>query len=262
MSNSANLLKGKKVLVIGGSSGIGRSVAAASLSNGGSVVISSSSQQKVDAAVEKLKQGAQGVADVTVKGRAFDLKDSQALKGFLTEEGPFDHLAITAGSLPGRLQFPEEDVGEGYKSEFDLRYWAIITAGQHIYKNKLINPGGSIILTIGVSQYQPPPGWGLLSGITGALEASTRGLAVDLKPIRINTIAPGLVDTELLDSLPPEAKAGMIDSYNKQLPVGHVGTPDELAEAYIFAMKCTYLTGQVILVDGGQVLGSPIRGTK
>ncbi|KAJ1305395.1 hypothetical protein OPQ81_000410 [Rhizoctonia solani] len=254
MSNSANLLKSKKVLVIGGSSGIGRSVAAASLSNGASVVISSSSQQKVDAAVERLKQGSQGVAGVTVKGRAFDLKDFEALKAFLTEEGPFDHLAITAGSLPGRLQFPEEEISEGFKSEFDVRYYAIITAAQNIHRNKLINPGGSIILTIGVSQYRPPPGWGLASGMTGALEASTRGLAVDLKPIRVNTIAPGLVNTEILDSLSLETKQELLEVRGKTLLVGHVGTPDELAEAYIFAMKCTYLTGQVILVDGGQVL--------
>ncbi|CAE6480136.1 unnamed protein product [Rhizoctonia solani] len=254
MSNSANLLKSKKVLVIGGSSGIGRAVAAASLSNGASVVISSSSQQKVDTAVETLKQGSQEVAGVSVKGRAFDLKDLEALKAFLTEEGPFDHLAITAGSIPGRLEFPEVGITDRFKAEFDLRYFAIITAAQHIHKNKLINPGGSIIMTIGVSQYRSPPGWALLSGITGALEASTRGLAVDLQPIRVNTIAPGLVDTEILDGLPPDKKQEFLEVRSKSLPVGHVGTADELAEAYIFAMKCTYLTGQVILVDGGQVL--------
>ncbi|KAG8729800.1 hypothetical protein FRC11_007982 [Ceratobasidium sp. 423] len=238
MSNSADLLKGKKVIVIGGSSGIGRSVAAAALSNGASVVISSSSQQKVDAAVEKLKQGSQNVAGITVKGRAFDLKDLETLKAFLTEEGPFDHLAITAGSIgPEFMQFPTVGITEKYKSEFDLRFYAVITAGQHVYQNKLINPGGSIILTIGVSHYRPPSGWGLLSGVTGALEASTRGLAVDLKPIRVNTIAPGLVNTELLDGLPPQAKDELLEARSKTLPVGHVGTPEELAEAYIFAMK-------------------------
>ncbi|CUA67335.1 hypothetical protein RSOLAG22IIIB_13395 [Rhizoctonia solani] len=253
MSNSANLLKGKKVLIIGGSSGIGRSVAAASLSNGASVVISSSSQQKVDIAAERLKQDSQGVADVTVKGYAFDLKNSEALKAFLTQEAPFDHLVITAGSLLAR-SFPEEGPDEKFKSEFDLRYWAIVTAGQHIYNKKLVNPGGSIILTIGTPLHRPYPGYGLMSGILGALEGSTRGLAFDLKPIRVNTISPGLVDTELLDGFLPEAKAELLDSFNKKLPLGRIGTPEEVAEAYIFAMKCTYLTGQVITVDGGQLI--------
>ncbi|CCO36260.1 putative oxidoreductase YkvO OS=Bacillus subtilis (strain 168) GN=ykvO PE=3 SV=1 [Rhizoctonia solani AG-1 IB] len=254
MSNSASLLRGKKVLVIGGSSGIGRSVAAAALSNGASVVISSSSSKKVDTAVERLKQESQNVSDVTVKGRAVDLKDQDALKAFLSEEAPFDHLVITAGGLPGRLQFPEVGVTDAFKSEFDVRYWAIVAASQHIANNKLINPGGSVTFTIGTSYYRPPPGWGLMVGIGGAVEASTRGFAVDLKPIRFNTIAPGVVDTELLDTVPPELKSHVLEKSNKELPVGHVGTPDEVAEAYIFAMKCTYLTGQVIAVDGGQLI--------
>ncbi|CAE6519733.1 unnamed protein product, partial [Rhizoctonia solani] len=254
MSNSANLLKGKKVIVIGGSSGIGRSVAAAALSNGASVVISSSSQQKIDAAVERLRQSSNGVADITVKGCAFDLKDLEALKAFLDKEGPFDHLAITAGTIKGLQRFPKVGVTERLKSEFDLRYYAVITAAQHIYNNKLINPGGSIIMTIGTSHYQSLPGWGLLSGVIGAVEGSTRGLAVDLKPIRVNTIAPGVVDTEIFDGLSPERKKEIIEERTKALPVGHVGTPEEVAEAYMFAMKCTYLTGQVIVVDGGQTV--------
>ncbi|CCO33765.1 hypothetical protein BN14_07851 [Rhizoctonia solani AG-1 IB] len=242
MSNSANLLKGKKVLVIGGSSGIGRSVAAAALSNGASVVISSSSAKKVDAAVEKLKQGSQNVADVTVKGRAVDLKDQDALKAFLSEEAPFDHLAITAGGLPERLQFPEVGVTDAFKSEFDVRYWAIVAASQHIANNKLINPGGSVTFTIGTTYYRPLPGFGLLSGIMGAVEASTRGFAVDLKPIR----APGMVDTEILDTIPLELKNKMLEKSSKEFPVGHVGTPDELAEAYIFAMKVGCTPGKIL----------------
>ncbi|CAE6477253.1 unnamed protein product [Rhizoctonia solani] len=256
MSNSTELLKGKKVIIIGGSSGIGRSVAAATLAHGASVVIASSSQGKVDTAIDLLKQGVPAASNVTLTGQAVNLKDFAALKDFLSKEGPFDHFVITAGDTPGNNNFPEQEIDpeKDIKSYFDVRYWATMIAAQHIYKNKLINPGGSIIQTIGTSHYRPLPRWGLVSGLVGAVESSTRGLAVDLKPIRINTICPGLVDTEFHDAYPAEAKEQLFKSRRESLPVGHIGTPDEVAEAYIFAMKCSYLTGQVIVVDGGGVL--------
>ncbi|CAE6536868.1 unnamed protein product [Rhizoctonia solani] len=252
MSNSTELLKGKKVIIIGGSSGLGRSLTAATLAHGASVVIASSSQEKVNAAVDLLKQGVPATSNVTLTGQAVDLKDFTSLKNFLTKEGPFDHFVITAGDIPGNNNFPEQEIDpeKDIKSYFDVRYWATMIAAQHIHKNKLINPGGSIIQTIGTSHYKPPAGWGLVSGLVGAVESSTRGLAIDLKPIR----CPGLVDTEFHNAYPADAKEKLFKSRQESLPVGHVGTPEEVAEAYIFAMKCTYLTGQVIVVDGGGVL--------
>ncbi|CAE6486700.1 unnamed protein product [Rhizoctonia solani] len=110
MGNSTDLLKGKRVIVIGGSSGIGRSVAAATLEHGASVVIASSSQDKVNAAIETLKQSIPPQSDISVTGQALDLKDFDALKAFLTKEGPFDHLIITAGNFPKLRNFPEEDL--------------------------------------------------------------------------------------------------------------------------------------------------------
>ncbi|CAE6486696.1 unnamed protein product [Rhizoctonia solani] len=254
MSNSLYLLKGKKVVVIGGSSGIGRSVAAATLAHGASVVIASSSQDKVNTALDRLKQGISSQSNVTVTGQALDLKDFDALKEFLTKEGPFDHLVITAGSFSGVPNFPQDFDIDGLKDAFDVRYWSVIIAAQHIYKNKLINPGGSITLTIGTVYQRPLDGFGAVTGLIGSVESSTRGLAIDLKPIRVNTIAPGVVDTEIFNPLPNGVKEGLFDKHGKNIPVGHIGEPDELAEAYLFAMKCTYLTGQVISVDGGAVL--------
>ncbi|CAE6507097.1 unnamed protein product [Rhizoctonia solani] len=186
MSNSTELLKGKKVIIIGGSSGLGRSLAAASLAHGASVVIASSSQEKVNVAIDRLKQQVSFISKVPLTGQAVDLKDFTGLKAFLTKEAPFDHFVITAGDVTANFNFPEQEIDpEKYiKSYFDVRYWATVIAAQHIYKNKLINPGGSIIQTIGTSHYRPPPGWGLISGLVGAVESTTRGLAIDLKPIR------------------------------------------------------------------------------
>ncbi|CAE6512993.1 unnamed protein product [Rhizoctonia solani] len=239
MSNSTELLRGHKIIIIGGSSGIGRSVAAAALAHGASVVIASSSSDKVKSAVAWLQQ------------------ESKGTTSFLDQHGSFNHLVITAGDLAGDVNFPHTEIDDSCKAKFDIRYWAVMIAAQHVYKNNLIKPGGSIVLTIGNVHYRPYPGWGLISGLAGVVESSTRGLAIDLKPIRyvrVNTICAGVTDTELFSSFSPEARASLFKSQQEKLPVGHVGTPDEVAEAYIFAMKCTYLTGQIITVDGGGVL--------
>ncbi|KAG8719857.1 hypothetical protein FRC09_010502 [Ceratobasidium sp. 395] len=106
-------------------------------------------------------------------------------------------------------------------------------------------------MSIGTVFNRPIPGWALVSGVAGAMESATRGLAMDLKPIRVNTISPGIVDTEFWDATPQDAKAGIFSHYEKNLLVGHIGTPAEVAEAYIFTMKCSYLTSQIITVDGG-----------
>ncbi|CAE6505872.1 unnamed protein product [Rhizoctonia solani] len=251
MSNSTELLRGHKVIIIGGSSGIGRSVAAASLAHGASVVIASSSSDKVKSAVAFLQQE---VKDATVEGQALDIKDYPALKSFLDQHGPFNHLVITAGDISGDVNFPHSEIDDSWKTKYDVRYWAVMIAAQHVYKNNPIKPRGSIVLTMGNVHYRPYPGWGLVSGLAGVIESSTRGLAIDLKPIRVNTICAGVTDTEFFASFSPEARTSLFKSQQEKLPVGHVGTPDEVAEAYIFAMKCTYLTGQIITVDGGGVL--------
>ncbi|KAG8719858.1 hypothetical protein FRC09_010503 [Ceratobasidium sp. 395] len=113
MSSSTTLLHGKKILIIGGSSGIGKAVAAAALAHGAFVVISSSSQKRVEAAVAELK-----TVGANVSGAAFDVKDAQALKNFLTAQGSFDHLVDTAGEAhPGT--FPQEDITEQTRGNFE-----------------------------------------------------------------------------------------------------------------------------------------------
>ncbi|QRV75795.1 Enoyl-(Acyl carrier protein) reductase [Ceratobasidium sp. AG-Ba] len=253
MSNSNTLLKGKKVLVIG----IGRSIAAAALSNGASVVIASSSQAKVDAAIELLKKDIAGSEGVTVSGEVLDMNDFATLKKFLTKEAPFDHFVSTAGDPPrgvGANFTADVDIREQMKDSMDLRYWAVLNAANIIHKNNLIRPGGSITMTIGSLQKRPIPGVGFALGAAGAVETATRALAVDMKPLRPFCSSPGLVDTEMVRGFPEAVREPMFEAIRQKSLVGHVGTPDEVAEAYIFAMKCQYLTGQVIVVDGGGVL--------
>ncbi|KAL5532537.1 hypothetical protein ACEPAF_4311 [Sanghuangporus sanghuang] len=241
-------LAGKTILIIGGSSGIGYGVAKASLlSRASKVIIASSSKAKVEAALVRLK-GDITVAGSTVEGTAsgevVDVKDSKNVKELLERVGEIDHLVLTSGDRV-RTFFPDMDL-DANKDIFDVRFWGDFTAAQAAK----IRPGGSITLTIGQILIKPTKGWSLISGVLGAVDSLTRGLAVDLAPIRVNVISPGLVKTEFLDGFPTEMR-GELEKHANALLVQHIGQPDELAEAYLFCMKCQYITGQRIEVDGG-----------
>ncbi|QRV82823.1 short chain dehydrogenase [Ceratobasidium sp. AG-Ba] len=168
---------------MGRSSGIGKDVAIAQIQNGASVTIASSNQAKFDAAVNTLKNHVQNQNGVTVFGEAVDMKDSAVLTRFLTKETPFDHLVMTAGesaaSFVGGIK-PDVDIRDQRKS--------CGTCSQPHPQDTLLHPGGFVTVTTGVLRRRPIPGVGSVIGVAGAIETATHGQAVDLKPIRVNTM--------------------------------------------------------------------------
>ncbi|EJD02510.1 NAD-binding protein [Fomitiporia mediterranea MF3/22] len=241
-------LEGKTVLVIGGSSGIGFAVAkAALLSQAAHVIIASSSQQKVTAALRRLSTEL-ATADVPVEGNisgeVVDARDSSSIRSLFAWVGEIDHLVWTGGDPP-RAGFPRLNLDE-HNDAFDVRFWGAFTAAQVAR----IRSGGSITLTIGGGIVRPRKGWSLMAGVAGAVDSLTRGLAVDLAPVRVNVVSPGLVNTTFWDSVLPDPDK-IFDDTARSLLVQHVAEADEVAEAYLFLMKCGYITGQRIEVDGG-----------
>ena len=111
-----------------------------------------------------------------------------------------------------------------------------------------------IVLTSGASSRRPHPGFSIGASICGAMEALTRALAVELAPIRVNIVTPGFVDTGLWSNIPREALDKMFAEAAAKLPVGRIGTPDDIAEHYLAFMRGLYVTGQALVVDGGGVL--------
>jgi len=242
-------LESKIILIFGGSSGIGFAVAEASLaSRAALVIIASSSASRVTAAVKKLEAASLGSGKI--KGEVVDVTDSAAVKEFLARIGEVDHLVFTSGDQP-KLGFSSVDI-ESLKNVFDVRFWGPVLIAQ----TAKIRSGGSITLTIGTAVVKPPKGWSILAGVVGSTDGLTRGLAVDLAPIRVNVICPGLVDTELWNDVPQAQKESFWAEVKDKLLVKHIAGPAEIAEAYLFVMKCAYITGQRIEVDGGFVLGA------
>jgi NAD(P)-dependent dehydrogenase (short-subunit alcohol dehydrogenase family) len=114
--------------------------------------------------------------------------------------------------------------------------------------------GGSIVFTSGVAGRRPQAGWALGASICSAMEGLTRALAVELAPIRVNIVSPGVVATPLWGGMPPPARDALFRQLGEKLPVGHVGSAEEVAETYLYLMRQTYGTGPVIVVDGGGTL--------
>jgi NAD(P)-dependent dehydrogenase (short-subunit alcohol dehydrogenase family) len=236
-------LDGKRIVVLGGSSGIGLATAQAAAGEGAAVVIASSRKARVDEALATLPAGAEG--------HALDLADEAAVRALFAGLGPFDHLAFTAGETLQLGPLASTDV-EAARRFFNLRYWGAYLAAK--YGSGSIRPGGSIVFTSGVAGLRPRSGWALGASICSAMEGLTRALAVELAPIRVNIVAPGTVKTPLWASMAEADREALYRQVAARLPVGHVGEAAEIAEAYLYLMRQSFGTGQVLIVDGGATL--------
>jgi NAD(P)-dependent dehydrogenase (short-subunit alcohol dehydrogenase family) len=236
-------LQGKRVVICGGSSGIGLATARAAAAEGAPVVIVSSRQARVDEALASLPPNAEG--------HAVDLTNEAAVRAFFSRLGGFDHLVYTAGDQLqlGALKDTEIETARRF---FDLRYWGAFMAAK--YAAQKIRPGGSIVFSSGTAGRRPHPGWALGASICSAVEGLTRALAVELAPVRVNLVCPGFVKTPLWSGMPQEQRESMYAQAAARLPVGHVGEAEEIAEAYLYFMRASYSTGEVLVVDGGGVL--------
>jgi NAD(P)-dependent dehydrogenase (short-subunit alcohol dehydrogenase family) len=238
-----NDLNNKRIVILGGSSGIGLAVAEQAAAQGANVVIASSNAERVQTAVESLGGRAQG--------KAVDLADERAVETLFGSLGAFDHLVFTAGDSLHVKNLDDTDLKEARRA-FELRYWAALAAVK--YANKSIRKGGSIVLTTGVAGQRPRKGWVVAASVCGTIEALTRALALELAPIRVNAVSPGVVRTNLWQNMTAEEREGLFESVGKSLPVGRVGEAGDIAQAYLFLMQEGFATGQTIVVDGGTVL--------
>jgi NAD(P)-dependent dehydrogenase (short-subunit alcohol dehydrogenase family) len=236
-------LQGQRIIVIGGTSGIGLAVAEGAAREGAEVVVASRRQLSVDAALERLPRGA--------AGRLLDASDEDAVRDFFQGIGAFDHLVYTAGESLLLESLADSELARA-KRFLDTRLWGAYTAVKHGVP--FIRKGGSVVLTTGTAGRRPLPGSTVAASLCGAMESLTRALALELAPIRVNAVSPGVVRTELWRELPQDEQSGLFESSAASLPVGRVGEPADIAEAYLYLMRGGYSTGSVVVVDGGGVL--------
>jgi len=238
-----NGFENERVVIVGGSSGIGLAVAEQVALQGAEVVIVSGNAARVQGAVKSIGGKAQG--------QAVDVSDERAVENFFANLGAFDHLVFTAGDSLQLHQLADTDLKQARRA-FELRYWSALATVK--YGSPQIRKGGSIVLTTGVAGQRPHSGWVIAASVCGTIEALTRALAIELAPIRVNAVSPGVVRTNLWQNMSLSEREQLFESVGKRLPVGRVGEAHDIAQAYLFLMKEGFSTGQTVVVDGGTVL--------
>jgi len=222
------------ILVVGGSSGIGFGVARAALDAGATVTIASRSEDRLQRAAKSLGCGY----------AVLDTGDTDALETFFGDTA-FDHIFCSAAktSVAPVRELPLEDAYANFQSKFWGAYRLARAAN--------IRDGGSLTLISGYLSVRPKPGAAIQSAINAGLEGLARGLALELAPIRVNCISPGLIKTEMLDESKGDSRQAMFDGAAETLPVGRVGTPENIATQALALMMNPYMSGATIFVDGG-----------
>lgn len=236
-------LQHKKIVIVGGTSGIGFATARAALAQGAEVLVSSSKREKVETAVAALGAGAHGVVA--------DVNNAESMAHLFNEAGHVDHLVYTAGEslLFGNLDGLEMSA---VRNAFDVRVFGAIAAVKAALPH--LRQGGSIVLTSGIASARAPKGLTIGASICSAMEGLTRALAVEIAPLRVNIVSPGFVRTPLWSNMPENDREAMYQHAGSTLLVGRVGEAEEIAQAYLYLMNNTFVTGQTVVIDGGGVL--------
>jgi NAD(P)-dependent dehydrogenase (short-subunit alcohol dehydrogenase family) len=239
-------LKSQKIIIVGGSSGIGLSVAAAAIKSGAEVVIVGRSREKLQAAEKILG------AERSLQTSAADMTKESEVARLFDEIGAFDHLVSTAGTPPPNDPIDRADL-DAARRFIDNKLIGAITLAKHA--SRTLRKGGSVTFTSGINKDRPPvPGGAVVAAIAGSFGYLAHALALELAPTRVNIVSPGWVDTPMWDELVGDAKSGYFESMASRLPARRVATPADIAPAYLYLMESGLTTGETIHIDGGQRL--------
>jgi NAD(P)-dependent dehydrogenase (short-subunit alcohol dehydrogenase family) len=253
------------VLIFGGTSGIGFAIANLVLSHGARVTISGSAQPKVDDKVAKLRSFYPNKPASDVAGFACDLSDKDNMEANLrtllntvTENGSklINHIAFTAGS-PGDLPKVGEVTLESALEPIIMRTVVPALIAKIILSGKYVplTDSSSLTVTGGTNTYKPMPGWAFAAAAGGSLDGLVRGLAGDMKPLRVNCVIPGAIQTELLQKFLDSAGEEGVKKMRETSSLAQTfGQPEDIAEAYGYLMRDRFATGSFVTSDGGRLL--------
>jgi len=227
----------QKIVVAGGTSGIGLAAAKRFAGEGASVTVTGRDQEKMKA----VEQGG-------IKAIGVDSRDRAALDNFFAGHGQLDHLVVATSGGKGMGEFAGLSLGV-LREGFAEKFWPQLETVQAALP--FINAGGSITFITAISSVAKRPGTAGLAAINGALELMVPILAQELKSIRINAVSPGLVDTPWWNFLPAENRQAAFTQFTADIPAGRVAQPEEIADVIAFLAGNAYMTGKVIGCDGG-----------
>ncbi len=230
--------------IIGGTSGIGLATARRLVEAGVQVTIAGRDEKRLASAVASLNGRAHGVT--------LDAANAERVHRVFSEVGEFDHLILALGSSQGVgpfLQVNLDSVRKGFEEKVFPHFLCAQAALPHL------RPKGSITFVSAVSGLAAMPGTAGIGSANAAVAALVPILAVELKPLRVNGVAPGVIDTPWWDFLPAEHKAAFFADAATRTPVARVGQADDVARAIAFLTQNTFITGHTLVCDGGSRFG-------
>ncbi|HSN71200.1 MAG TPA: SDR family oxidoreductase [Steroidobacteraceae bacterium] len=229
------------VVIVGGTSGIGLATARhAEARRGARVTVAGRTRDHLDAAREELSSGA-GFEQV-------DATDPQSVAALFARVGRLDHLVVSLAGGAALGPFRELDA-EALAATLDVKLFGYLNVIRHAVPQ--LDARGSITLVTGMAAQRPAPGIASLAIANGAIEALVGVLALELKPVRVNAVSPGVIRTPAWDRLPGTARNALFENTARRTPVGRVGEADEVAAAILSLIDNDFLTGVVLPCDGG-----------
>jgi NAD(P)-dependent dehydrogenase (short-subunit alcohol dehydrogenase family) len=234
-------LKDKTVLVVGRGSGLARAIVLAAVQEGAQVVAAGRDSETLPAAY---------AAEPAVTTETVDLTDEASIAALGERLGRLDHVVSTASArVRGRVADLDRDA---LRLSFDTKVIGPLMLAKHLAPR--IREGGSFVIFSGVAAAKIAVGTLGVAITNAAADTLARSLALELAPIRVNAISPGVVDTGAWDALGPQGKADYFAQIASRNPARRIGTADDIAQAVLFAMTNTFLTGQTLHIDGGEPL--------
>jgi NAD(P)-dependent dehydrogenase (short-subunit alcohol dehydrogenase family) len=235
------MLIGHKIVVVGGTSGIGLAVARNAADHGAEVYIGSSSPEKLSSVLSSLPG---------IRGAVVDVGNEESVSRFFSNLSEIDHIVSTVGQTYRPKAFTETPLEEA-QALYKIKYWGQFLIAKHGAPK--LQENGSLTLTSGILSARPVAGMGVLASINAGVEALGRTLALELAPRRVNTVCPGFIDTgKLWKDLPGEEREAKLQAKaTSDLLTARAGIPDDAAKSYLYAISNPYVTGQTIVVDGG-----------
>ncbi|MBP2831065.1 SDR family oxidoreductase [Aquimarina sp. U1-2] len=232
-------VENKKVVIVGASSGIGKALSHMFSDKGAIVYLVSRTKEKLEAVQKELK------------GKSYvftmDMLNDSSVEETFEKIGHFDYLSISAVADETKLMSPIKSMSNTIAHRGMEKFWGTFNVTRAA--SKYINQDGAIVVTSSISIYRPSKnGASIMNAASAAVATYSKSLALEIAPVRVNIIAPGVVGTGVWTE---QEKESYKEWGKNTLPIKHLGKPEELAYAYYSTLTNPYMTGSIISVDGG-----------